>query len=144
MVGQLPTFQSAVPVELKYLLDDKNVTDNHQGTVWLDSLDPLFLDIADKWMETMLSDWGTDHWYQLDGYFNGGTTPWDDKGEGEQDTSLVSPGPDSGKLVQTNYWSKRGGKAWESLVNTDPNSIWSYQGWVIPGGASSTRSMLRT
>ena len=131
MVGQLPAFQAAVPVELKYLLDDKNATDNHQGTAWLDALDPLFLDIADKWMETMLTDWGTDHWYQLDGYFNGGTAPWDYRGEGKEDAILVPPGTDSTKRAQTNYWSKRGEKAWASLANTDPSAIWSYQGWAI-------------
>lgn len=32
--------------------------------------------IADKWMETIIADFGTDHWYQLDGYFNGKTAPW--------------------------------------------------------------------
>lgn len=27
-------------------------------------------------MRTMLADFGTDHWYQLDGYFNGDMPPW--------------------------------------------------------------------
>ena len=62
MVGQLPAFQAAVPAELKYMLHDDNMTDNGQGTAWMDSLDPLFLKIAAKWMETMLADFGTDHW----------------------------------------------------------------------------------
>lgn len=43
---------------------------------WMDSLDPEFGKIADLWMETLIQDFGTDHWYQLDGYFNGGTAPW--------------------------------------------------------------------
>ena len=42
----------------------------------MDSLDPLFQKIADIWMKTLIDDFGTDHWYQLDGYFNGGTAPW--------------------------------------------------------------------
>ena len=45
-------------------------------TGWMDSLDPLFLKIAKLWMEQLTEDFGTDHWYQLDGYFNGGTAPW--------------------------------------------------------------------
>lgn len=23
-----------------------------------------------------IEDFGTDHWYQMDGYFDGGTAPW--------------------------------------------------------------------
>eukprot|EP01047_Picozoa_sp_COSAG01_P003260 COSAG01_NODE_95_length_26957_cov_48.328617_7_plen_133_part_00 len=59
MVGQLPGFQAAVPTALKELLGDKNMTDNGQGTAWIDSLDPEFLKIADLWMETMVGDFGT-------------------------------------------------------------------------------------
>ena len=46
-------------------------------TAWMDSLDPNFGRVADVWMRELLSEFGpTDHWYQLDGYFNGGTAPW--------------------------------------------------------------------
>ena len=42
----------------------------------MDSLDPEFGKIADLWMKTLIEDFGTDHWYQLDGYFDGSTAPW--------------------------------------------------------------------
>ena len=29
-------------------------------------------------MKQLIADFGTDRWYQLDGYFNGGTAPWMD------------------------------------------------------------------
>jgi hypothetical protein len=75
MTGQLPAFQGNVPAALKALRKDSNMT--IQGdTAWMDSLDPLFAEIADKWMEVLIGDFGTDHWYQLDGYFDGGTAPW--------------------------------------------------------------------
>jgi hypothetical protein len=75
MTGQLPAFQGNVPAALKALRKDSNMT--IQGdTAWMDSLDPLFAEIADKWMQTLIGDFGTDHWYQLDGYFDGGTAPW--------------------------------------------------------------------
>ena len=45
---------------------------------WLDALDPLYAEVADLWMQTLVEDFGTDHWYQLDGYLNGGTAPWMD------------------------------------------------------------------
>lgn len=75
MSGQLPGFQGNVPIQFKAVHADTNIT--QQGdTGWMDSLDPFYAKIADIWMKTMLADFGTDHWYQLDGYFNGGTAPW--------------------------------------------------------------------
>ena len=75
MSGQLPAFQGNVPAALKALRSDSNMT--IQGdTAWMDSLDPLFAEIADAWMKQLTLDFGTDHWYQLDGYFDGGTAPW--------------------------------------------------------------------
>ena len=38
----------------------------------MDALDPHYGMIADMWMKEMVADFGTDHWWQLDGYFNGG------------------------------------------------------------------------
>lgn len=76
MTGQLPAFQGNVPVQLKALQKDSNMT--QQGdTGWMDALDPLYAKIADAWMQTLIADFGTDHWYQLDGYLNGGTAPWE-------------------------------------------------------------------
>ena len=137
MVGQLPAFQAAVPSELKYKLDDKNATDNMQGTAWLDSLDPLFLEIASKWMKTMIDDFGTDHWYQLDGYFNGGTAPWYTNDEESALDGAAPPLPPK----PPGYWSKRGEKAWASLSNSDPDAIWSYQGWAILNAKGSSDMM---
>eukprot|EP01127_Copromyxa_protea_P020347 TRINITY_DN6809_c0_g1_i1.p1 TRINITY_DN6809_c0_g1~~TRINITY_DN6809_c0_g1_i1.p1 ORF type:complete len:867 (-),score=166.22 TRINITY_DN6809_c0_g1_i1:45-2645(-) len=77
IVGQLPAFQGNVPWPLAAILNDTRMT--QQGdTGWMDSLDPVFGKIADLWMKTIIEDFGTDHWYQLDGYFNGGTAPWVD------------------------------------------------------------------
>ena len=46
-----------------------------------------FLKIAKLWMEQITEDFGTDHWYQLDGYFNGGTAPWMENAMGEKPSS---------------------------------------------------------
>ena len=64
MVGQLPAFQGNVPAALKALRSDSNMT-IEGDTAWMDSLDPLFGEIADAWMQQLLSDFDTDHWYQL-------------------------------------------------------------------------------
>jgi hypothetical protein len=37
--------------------------DNKGGCAWLAASDPLFDKIADAWMEIMIADFGTDHWY---------------------------------------------------------------------------------
>ena len=76
MTGQLPGFQGNVPIGLKSIIQDSNMTDNNKGTAWMDALDPTYATITDEWMQTMVHDFGTDHWWQLDGYFNGGTAPW--------------------------------------------------------------------
>lgn len=53
IVGQLPGFQGNVPVQLKDILKDNNIT--KQGdTGWMDSLDPNFNKIADVWMKILV------------------------------------------------------------------------------------------
>jgi hypothetical protein len=79
MSAQLPGFQGNVPVQLKAVQKDLNIT-VAGATGWLNSLDPLYAKIADEWMTTLIADFGTDHWYQLDGYLDGGTAPWLDGG----------------------------------------------------------------
>jgi alpha-N-acetylglucosaminidase len=59
IVGQLPGFQGNAPVGLKAKLQDSNMTDNHKGTAWMDSLDPKFGMVADLWMKQMIEDFGT-------------------------------------------------------------------------------------
>lgn len=142
MVGQLPAFQAAVPAALKAIKSDSNMTDNGQGTAWLDSLDPLFLTIAGLWMETMIADFGTDHWYQLDGYFNGGTAPWDaDVGSVDVTSAAVATGPAPPSAPTDPNWPIRGAKAWASLANTDKDAVWSFQGWAI-NNADKARDMM--
>lgn len=133
IVGQLPAFQGNVPIQLKDIHKDANIT-KAGATGWMDSLDPLFGKIADVWMQTLIDDFGTDHWYQLDGYFNGATAPWMDHGMlMEEETSYVE------KSTQDIYDDvdimayKRGAAAYQGLNRTDPNAIWSFQGWAVIG-----------
>ena len=64
IVGQLPAFQGNVPVQLKAIAMDSNIT-KAGDTGWMDSLDPLYGKIADEWMKVLIEDFGTDHWYAL-------------------------------------------------------------------------------
>jgi hypothetical protein len=75
IVGELPGFQGNVPWKMASAQNDTNMTQGGD-TGWMYSTDPLFGKIADEWMRVLIEDFGTDHWYQLDGYFNGGTAPW--------------------------------------------------------------------
>eukprot|EP01046_Picozoa_sp_COSAG06_P072862 COSAG06_NODE_21515_length_754_cov_1.280916_1_plen_180_part_10 len=92
IVGQLPAFQGNMPIGVKALKQDANIS--VQGaTGWLDALDPLYAEVADLWMETLVADFGTDHWYQLDGYLNGGTAPWmDTRSESIEEDSAAAVG----------------------------------------------------
>eukprot|EP00927_Polykrikos_kofoidii_P006951 TRINITY_DN1282_c0_g2_i1.p1 TRINITY_DN1282_c0_g2~~TRINITY_DN1282_c0_g2_i1.p1 ORF type:complete len:848 (-),score=115.97 TRINITY_DN1282_c0_g2_i1:42-2261(-) len=118
IIGQLPAFQGNVPAALKSILHDSNMT-TKDGTGWIDALDPTFGRIADAWMRTLIDDFGTDHWYQLDGYFNGGTAPW---------LALSSLDPRPG---DKDAWLRRGRAAYEGLARTDPKAVWSFQGFAL-------------
>ena len=74
LVSVLPTFQGNVPPVFRQLYPKANISKT--GAAWLDDLDPLFAQIQKRYMETMIQDWGTDHWYETDGYFNQKQGPW--------------------------------------------------------------------
>ena len=160
IVGQLPGFQGNVPIQLANLYPDSKMT-KMEDTGWLDALDPLYGKIADLWMSTMLEDFGKDvvsHWYQMDGYFNGGVPPW----FAEETTSV-------GDVTEINYialpagtstnrrldlpiegmenkdtetprdevWYQRGVAAFTGLNRTDPDAVWSFQGFAFIGWNNS-------
>eukprot|EP00040_Diaphanoeca_grandis_P011341 m.58045 g.58045 ORF g.58045 m.58045 type:complete len:883 (+) comp22488_c0_seq2:20-2668(+) len=220
MSAQLPGFQGNVPLALKTIHKDANIT--KQGdTGWMTSTDPLFAKIADAWMEQLIADFGTDHWYQLDGYFNGGTAPWmasrDLEAGHEHDVAQLDALPacewgplqsdtyiagcDSGcesfaevadakaacekddgcggitlsgkapmkwqlrsannaqkspVMAESSYlitnaaachsvptdagWGRRGAAAYMGLNRTDPDAIWSFQGWAFVGWQSQQQA----
>eukprot|EP00929_Paragymnodinium_shiwhaense_P005980 TRINITY_DN10875_c0_g1_i1.p1 TRINITY_DN10875_c0_g1~~TRINITY_DN10875_c0_g1_i1.p1 ORF type:complete len:829 (-),score=178.72 TRINITY_DN10875_c0_g1_i1:88-2508(-) len=132
IVGQLPGFQGNVPASLKAIAQDSNMT--IQGaTGWIDALDPLFQKVADVWMETMIEDFGTDHWYQLDGYFNGGTAPWllQAQEASSAPSRQLQESKTSEAVAPDPAWYARGQAAFRSLNKTDPEAIWSFQGFAF-------------
>ena len=74
LVSVLPTFQGNVPPIFRELYPQANISKT--GAAWLDDLDPLFAKIQQQYMKIMIQDWGTDHWYETDGYFNQNQGPW--------------------------------------------------------------------
>ena len=152
------------------------------------STDPLYTEIADLWMTTMINDFGRDyisHWYQLDGYLNGGVPPWilddipvidggDDssaaaasggvldgnnyeKHDREENVAISAiehrslydnpAGLDNESITPTRdeLWYQRGVAAFTGLNRTDPDAVWSFQGFAFHGWNDSdiTASWLR-
>jgi hypothetical protein len=166
MVGILPAFQGNVPIQLKALYNDTNIT-QQEDTGWMNSLDPLFLRIADLWMTQLIEDFGTDHYYQLDGWFNGGVPPWMNSNEqtkqkkatatatANQRRAQVDPnsfGKKESVAIQSpiphdENWYRRGQAAYAGLNRTDPNAHWMYQGfafvdWKTPEQASYVKGLV--
>jgi len=133
IVGQLPGFQGNVPVGLKAVLKDANITASG-ATGWMDALDPAYRKVADLWMRQLLEDFGTDHWYQLDGYLNGGTAPW--LSLKTFDGALAAGRSAHGQLLPEETptdpnWFARGVAAFQGINGTDPDAIWSFQGFAF-------------
>lgn len=148
MVGILPAFQGNVPIQLKALYNDSNIT-QEEDTGWMDSTDPLFSRIADLWMIQLIEDFGTDHYYQLDGWFNGGVPPWmsgdkqkhhnttatqrrelADQNTVDNDKSARIP---PSMVPRDEKWYRRGQAAYLGLNRTDPDAHWMYQGFAFVG-----------
>ena len=129
MSGQLPAFGGNVPIQLKRVHSDANITEAGDSG-WIDSLDPLFGKIADVWMQTMIADFGTDHWYQLDGYFNGGTAPWlSDVGHHEANELASShPPAATGQWITAKSTESPGRSNVEQVVDSSTACTWSGEG----------------
>jgi hypothetical protein len=95
---------------------------------------------------------GTDHWWQLDGYFNGGTAPWlnremadaNHNDDGDDDDNDV----DYSNVPILPDWYARAVQAYTGLNRTDKDAIWSFQGWAFVGWktkeqASSLKSFIK-
>jgi Alpha-N-acetylglucosaminidase (NAGLU) tim-barrel domain/Alpha-N-acetylglucosaminidase (NAGLU) N-terminal domain len=136
IVGILPAFQGNVPIQIKTLFQDHNITQQGE-TGWIDALDPLFGRIADLWMRKLIQDFGTDHYYQTDGYFNGGTAPWlqhrghIEKVRGKTSVNEIEISPHLPPHDES--WYLRGRAAYAGLSRTDPQAYWMYQGFAFVG-----------
>jgi len=103
----------------------------------MNALDPMFGKVADMWMEQLLGDFGTDHYYQLDGWFNGGVPPWmmnqNTKQEQKAVTQRRSLRVDPDSIPHDEGWYQRGLAAYSGLNRTDPDAVWMYQGFAFVG-----------
>lgn len=78
IAGHLPSFGGYAPWALAI---KQNATDRiargkgpATDTAWVDGRDPLFTKVADAWMSQVLADFGSDHVWQMDGFFANGSS----------------------------------------------------------------------
>ena len=152
MVPVLPAFQGNVPPLLAELYPDANITvqDAHWGggtAAWLDSTDPLFQEIGDSLVASIIADFGvdtdgdgvgdaTEHWYEADGYFAAGDPPWRRRlgtdiggsGGGEGGNGGDDGGGGGGEGFDENAYA-HAAAAYSAMAATDPEARWLYQGW---------------
>ena len=107
IAGHQPAFAGYAPWALAVRQNDTEKTPSNPypgtrgtkgaiDTAWLDGRDPLFTRVGDAWMKQILADFGTDHVWQMDGYFSGGTG-WGDEEEDEgggEDAAVAVEGYD--------------------------------------------------
>lgn len=154
IIGVLPAFQGNMPPQIKWSHPDANISAANHATgqpwhgepgdeasaegvcAWVAGSDPLFGQVADEWMQIMIDDWGTDHWYQCDGFFTGLPPPWDthtDLARFDGSDRESPPVTFDSKIEPDPAWTPVWKGAWEGMARTDPQAHWVYQGWAIRG-----------
>ena len=76
MTTILRGFEVNVPGQLKQLYPTANISAQGSTSWALDALDPLFVKLSDAYMKLLITEFGTDHYYQADGFFNSARGPW--------------------------------------------------------------------
>eukprot|EP01061_Rhynchopus_euleeides_P033960 TRINITY_DN5757_c0_g3_i1.p1 TRINITY_DN5757_c0_g3~~TRINITY_DN5757_c0_g3_i1.p1 ORF type:complete len:789 (+),score=233.10 TRINITY_DN5757_c0_g3_i1:42-2408(+) len=134
----LPAFQGNVPVALMELFPKANISrvgeclspvrNQYACAPWLDALDPLFNTTADLVMQTVIQDFGTDHYYAADGTFSHTSAPW-----ARSDAPLGSS--PSGAAVDMGAYN-HSTAAFAGMTRTDPDAKWLFQTWSWLYGAT--------
>ncbi len=79
IAGHLPSFGGWAPWELAVVQNATKAKTVAQGkgtaadTAWIDGRDPLYTAVADRWMAEVTKDFGSDHVWQMDGFFADGS-----------------------------------------------------------------------
>ena len=141
IVSVLPSFQGNVPPALATLMPHANISvqgDGRHYAGWLDGLDPLFGKIGDVWMKHLINDFGTDGWYEADGYFTAGRPPWLAAGGG----GATKDGDNGGAGSSVAQVKAHAEAAYGAINRTDPDGIWYYQGWILGGADDFTKGLV--
>lgn len=133
-VSVLPTFQGNLPPVFRQLYPHANISKS--GAAWLDAVDPLFSQIQKHYMDIMIADWGTDHWYETDGYFNQQQGPWRLRAAGRRSRTQQTSWQRPEDVPSDPEALAHAAAAYKSMNATDPKAIWLYQGWIWRGWGS--------
>ena len=91
IAGHLPAFGGYAPWSLAIAQNATNrIAQGVKGaydTAWIDGRDPLFTAVADAWAKEVVSDWDSDHVWQMDAFFGNGSGWGDDGGAPEEVTA---------------------------------------------------------
>jgi alpha-N-acetylglucosaminidase len=109
----LPSFNGYVPPQLKSKYPTSKIDQlqgwcGFPGTFYLNPLDPLFYTIGLKITQQVVSEFGTDHYYNVD--------PFNEE---------VPP------TNETSYLSSVSKALYKPIVDADPSAIWIMQGWFL-------------
>ena len=78
IVGHLPAFGGYAPWALAVQQNATHRIAQGKGaandTAWIDGRDPLYTKVADAWIAQIISDFGSDHVWQMDAFFANGST----------------------------------------------------------------------
>lgn len=155
IIGVLPAFQGNMPPQIQQLHPNANISISHTGAAPgyeeligdgdgdgkfdssyrkgdcanVASTDPLFGIVADAWMQQLLADFGTDHWYQCDGYFTGGRPPWLSQSPQAAAKVEARGGIPTGEMIKDvkpdPHWLPVWKAAWKGMARTDPKVVYT-------------------
>ncbi|XP_067929488.1 alpha-N-acetylglucosaminidase-like [Watersipora subatra] len=121
MLPVLPAFAGHVPAAISQIFPTASITKlslwshfdgNYTGTYYLNPTDPLYPKIGHIYIEEYVSEFGTDHFYNID--------PWNEMEPAESSVA---------------YLSKASSAIMSSLRSHDPKAIWVLQGWMFSHNA---------
>ena len=77
-------------------------------------------------MKALIAEFGTDHYYQADGFFNAAKGPWlaDNNPDAQAHTKQLAPSPPDPVAAA------HSAAAYAGMARTDPKSVWVYQTWM--------------
>ena len=121
MINILPGFAGHIPAALKRVFPNATVTrsaewggfgSNFSKDFFLQPEDPLFITLGQKYYEILISEFGTDHYYNADAF-------------NEMD-------PTSNDIT---FLANTNAKIFEAMASADEQAVYLMQGWLFRFGA---------
>jgi len=128
IVPVLPAFQGNMPSQMRKLFPNANIS--QRGVAWLDATDPLFQEIQRRFLQILREDFGSDSWYETDGYFNHAAEPWTANENEKCRYNVAIEDRNSSKPFSYQDGFSHSSAVYKSLKAVDSDAFWLYQGWI--------------